>query len=261
MVLRLGQYGECLSCIGRFEHPTAILGQRAPGVLAHNISLLDNENRVRRTHRAPPPLVSGAISGRACSSTVSALTGRDVPITTCFAIARRSGLAGGGVCPWWLVALLVALLDPQLAAAQQRLDCTVAHVTDGDTFWARCPQDLKVRLLLIDAPERDQFPFGREAKAAIETLLRPAEPVALEFDVERTDRYGRALAYAFLPDGRMVNEEMARAGYATALVYPPNVRYVERIRRAVMQARAAQRGLWAQGGFACAPKAHRQRRC
>jgi micrococcal nuclease len=161
----------------------------------------------------------------------------------------------------WLILQLVGLWGPQLPAAQRRLDCEVSHITDGDTFWARCPDDLKIRLLLIDAPERDQFPFGRQAKAAIEKFLPTGSRVSLEFDVQRTDRYGRALAYAFLPDGRMVNEEMARAGYATALTYPPNVRYVERIRRAVTQARAARRGLWAEGGFACAPKEHRRKRC
>jgi endonuclease YncB( thermonuclease family) len=59
----------------------------------------------------------------------------------------------------------------------------------------------------------------------------------------------------------MVNEEMANAGYATALIYPPNVRYVERIRRAAGDARAARRGLWAESGFECSPKEHRQHRC
>jgi micrococcal nuclease len=162
---------------------------------------------------------------------------------------------------WRLVAALVALLCPADGAAQQRLDCTVGHVVDGDTFWARCPDDVKVRLLLIDAPERDQFPYGRQAKAAIGRLLERGEPVSLDFDVQKTDRYGRALAYAFLPDGRMVNEEMAASGYATVLVYPPNVRYVERIRGAVARARAARRGLWAVGGFACTPKDHRRQRC
>lgn len=161
----------------------------------------------------------------------------------------------------WLLLQLLALWCPQALAAQRRLDCVVSHITDGDTFWARCPDDIKVRLLLIDAPERDQFPFGRQAKAAIEKLLPVKSRVTLEFDVQRTDRYGRALAYAYLPDGRMVNEEMAREGYATSLVYPPNVRYVERIRRAVAQARAARRGLWGQGAFACTPKDHRALRC
>ena len=160
-----------------------------------------------------------------------------------------------------LLVLLVALLWPASTAAQRRLDCTVAHVVDGDTFWARCPRDVKVRLLLIDAPERDQFPFGRQAKGAIERLLQRGGRVSLELDVQTTDRFGRTLAYVFLPDGRMVNEEMARSGYATTLVYPPNVRYIDRIRRAVAQARAAQRGLWAVGGFACTPRDHRRQKC
>ena len=161
----------------------------------------------------------------------------------------------------WLILQLLGLWYPQVLPAQQRIDCVVSHITDGDTFWARCPDDIKVRLLLIDAPERDQFPFGRQAKAAIEKLLPLRSRVALELDVQSTDRYGRTLAYVFLPDGQMVNEEMAREGYAIALVYPPNVRYVERIRKAVVQARAARRGLWAQGGFACTPKDHREKRC
>ena len=161
----------------------------------------------------------------------------------------------------WLILQLLGLWCPPVLGAQQRIDCVVSHITDGDTFWARCPDDVKVRLLLIDAPERDQFPFGRQAKAAIERLLPLRSRVALELDVQPTDRYGRTLAYAFLPDGRMVNEEMAREGYATTLVYSPNVRYVERIRRAVAQARTARRGLWAQGGFVCTPKDHREKRC
>jgi micrococcal nuclease len=146
-------------------------------------------------------------------------------------------------------------------AAQQRIACRVAHITDGDTFWARCPGDVKVRMLLIDAPERDQFPFGRDAKAQLAGLLPPKSRVTLELDLRRTDRYGRILAYAFGADGRMANEEMVRSGYATVLVYPPNVRYVERIRAAAAEARRANRGLWAKGGFACTPGQHRRRDC
>jgi micrococcal nuclease len=154
-----------------------------------------------------------------------------------------------------------ALQRPTALAAQQRLRCSVARITDGDTFWARCPDDLKVRLLLIDAPERDQFPFGRRSSAALAKLLPVGGRVDLEFDVQARDRYGRALAYAYGADGRLVNEEMVRSGYAVPLVYPPNVKYVERIRRAAASARGEKRGLWADGGFGCPPKSHRRREC
>jgi len=160
------------------------------------------------------------------------------------------------------VALLVlAALIPAPARAQARLACRVTAVSDGDTFRAACPERVRVRLLLIDSPERDQRPFGGQARSALLRLIQPGDQVSLELDVVPKDRYGRLLAYAFLPDGRLVNEEMARSGFAVALVYPPNVRYVERIRAGVAAARNARRGLWAADGFGCTPKDHRSRRC
>ena len=159
------------------------------------------------------------------------------------------------------VALLAALGCAPAAPAQARLRCRVTSVSDGDTFRAACPASTRVRLLLIDAPERDQAPFGSQARARLMALAPPGTQVTLELDVAPRDQYGRVLAYVWLADGRMVNDEMARAGFAVPLVYPPNVRYIERIRRAEAEARAARRGLWAQDGFACSPKDHRRHRC
>lgn len=158
-----------------------------------------------------------------------------------------------------LVALVAAASVP--AHAQTRRACRVARVVDGDTFRAACPEEVRVRLLLIDAPERDQPPFGARARAELAHLLPAGTPVTLELDVRARDQFGRLLAYAFVGDGRLVNEEMVRSGFAVVLVYPPNVRYVERIRAGAAEARAARRGLWAVDGFSCTPKEHRQRRC
>ena len=157
--------------------------------------------------------------------------------------------------------LVLAALGPAPAGAQERLACRVTAVSDGDTFRAACPAPVRVRLLLIDSPERDQRPFGEQARKALQLLLKPRDQVSLELDVVPRDRYGRLLAYIFLPDGRLVNEEMARSGFAVALVYPPNVRYVERIRAGVAAAREARQGLWAEDGFGCTPKDHRRGRC
>ncbi len=59
----------------------------------------------------------------------------------------------------------------------------------------------------------------------------------LEFDVEKRDRYGRLLAYMYLPDGRMLNEEIVKAGYANILTVPPNMKYQERFLKAYRGAR------------------------
>lgn len=138
--------------------------------------------------------------------------------------------------------------------------CLVAGIHDGDTI--RCAGGLRVRLLLIDAPELAQAPRGPAAQRVLAALAPIGSAVLLERDVQATDRYGRTLAYVWSPDGRtLINEAMAARGMATALVYPPNVRRVETIRRAVAAARAARRGLWASDGFACAPRDHRRGRC
>lgn len=140
-----------------------------------------------------------------------------------------------------------------------RQPCVVERITDGDTI--RCRGGLRVRLLLIDTPERTQKPFGQQAARELARLLPPGAVARLERDVEARDRYGRTLAYVYTPDGRMANEEMVRAGYAVVLVYPPNVRHVERLRQVAREAQAAKRGLWATSAFACLPRDHRAKRC
>ncbi|MEO5579463.1 MAG: thermonuclease family protein, partial [Gemmatimonadaceae bacterium] len=132
-------------------------------------------------------------------------------------------------------------------------------VADGDSM--TCGTAGRVRILSIDAPELSQGKEGRDARHAILRLMPIGTRVRIETDVRERDQYNRVLGYVYLPDGRMVNEEMARGGYVTALVYPPNVRNAERIRSAVTDARLAKRGLWATAFFDCSPRDHRARRC
>ncbi len=137
--------------------------------------------------------------------------------------------------------------------------CRVQRVIDGDTI--ECVGRVRLRLLLVDAPERAQGAEGAQATAALRGLASPGTDLRLEYDVQRHDRYGRDLVYAYLADGRMLNVELARAGFAVISIYPPNVKYVEEIRAAVAEAREARRGLWAGSAFDCAPADFRRGRC
>ena len=139
------------------------------------------------------------------------------------------------------------------------LACTVAAVVDGDTIG--CADGRRIRLLLIDTPEMSQGPYGREAREALVAMLPIGTPARLEMDVAATDRWGRTLAYVYAPGGMMVNEELARLGYALQETYPPNVRHVERIDAAVEEARSARRGLWSGSAFECTPREHRAGDC
>ena len=38
-------------------------------------------------------------------------------------------------------------------------------------------------------------------------------------------------AYVWLQDGRMLNEEIVRAGFAGLMTYPPNIRHLRRLHR------------------------------
>lgn len=148
--------------------------------------------------------------------------------------------------PWWRLAPWLAVgiagLVSVIPAQAQEGRCEVARVIDGDTL--ECVSGERVRLTLIDSPEMSQGPLGTLARQALLELAPPGTDLRVELDVAERDRYRRVLAYLYLPDGTMVNEAMVRRGYATTMVVPPNVRYVERIRRAAQLARDEGVGLW-----------------
>ena len=68
------------------------------------------------------------------------------------------------------------------------------------------------------------------------------QPVRTELDVETRDKYGRVLAYAYVPDGRILNEEVVRAGHAAPMTVPPNVKYQDMFVRASTEARERRKG-------------------
>jgi micrococcal nuclease len=134
--------------------------------------------------------------------------------------------------------------DPPLKLTE----ATVTRVVDGDTIHVSLEgRDTIVRIIGIDTPERDgpythEECFGREASAYTNSVL-DGTIIGLEFDVEHTDRYDRALAYVWVGD-ELFDERILRDGYAVLLTVPPNVRYVDRFTEAQDRARDAGRGLW-----------------
>ncbi len=109
-----------------------------------------------------------------------------------------------------------------------------------------------MRLIGVDTPEvygRVEC-FGREASAFVRRLVPVGSTVRYRLGVEQRDRYGRALAYVWLRDGRFLNALLVERGYAQPLTIPPNVDYAARFRAAARRAREAGRGLWARSGCA-----------
>lgn len=154
------------------------------------------------------------------------------------------------------------LLKPQNYYANQTLfpkAGEVAEAYDGDTF--RLKSGAEVRLIGIDAPNRGEANW-QEARGALERMTRKKR-VYLEYDRYQDDKYGRVLAWIWIDcekeptfsppdymrlsynqsraglmenpdgcyDGKLVNEELVKAGLATAERYKDRgpLKYEERV--------------------------------
>ncbi len=86
----------------------------------------------------------------------------------------------------------------------------------------------------------------KSATEYVESLVKPGDLITIELDAQQRDRYDRLLGYVYLSNGKMLNEEIVKAGYANVMTIPPNVRYQERFLRAYKEARKRKRGLWGE---------------
>lgn len=140
--------------------------------------------------------------------------------------------------------------EPEVAGAvtsvESREVAYVESVVDGDTI--KLSTGDVVRYIGVDTPETvdPRTPpqcLGKEASNKNKELVE-GKSVRLERDVSDTDRYGRLLRYVYLEDGRMVNDILAREGFAKAASYPPDVKYQRQLLEAEQSARTNQWGLW-----------------
>ncbi len=152
--------------------------------------------------------------------------------------------------PVWAVVLMLCAVALARAVEQKSeppvTAAVVERAVDGDTVVLVGGE--RVRYIGVDTPElhhprKPVQPYAREAMEFNRRLVE-GKKVRLELDVEPRDKYGRTLAYVFLEDGRFVNAELLKEGYAQLLTIPPNVRYADLFVGLQKQAREAKRGLW-----------------
>ena len=165
----------------------------------------------------------------------------------------------GALSAFWARLAGLALLFPAALPAAlcppDRIDERVAvdYVIDGDTVALSDGRHL--RLIGVDTPElgRDGAPPEPLAEAARERLRgrlsAAGDRIALRYDAERRDRYGRALAHAFVDDGESLSGWLLEEGLAAGFTVPPNLWNLACYRRAEGGARAAGRGVWALPRF------------
>lgn len=130
---------------------------------------------------------------------------------------------------------------------------TVVKYDDGDTIMVDMNGTTEtLRFVGVDTPEthdprKPVQCYGPEASAFTKKLISEAGgKVRLSSDPESTnrDRYDRLLRYIYLPDGRLVQDELLKNGYAFHYPYFP---FTKSVQFAAEQAtaRLANKGVWA----------------
>ena len=144
---------------------------------------------------------------------------------------------------------LILTAPPSPSASRATETARVVRVIDGDTVIL--DDGRKVRYLGLDAPEISRTPFdpyGPEAFSLNHDLVQ-AKEVRLEYDTNKTDSYGRTLAFVYVQKGGRwicVNAALIREGLARTLFVPPNDRYKRYFRKLEDEAFRARRGMWSE---------------
>ncbi|WP_207432229.1 thermonuclease family protein [Sabulibacter ruber] len=129
----------------------------------------------------------------------------------------------------------------------------VIAIKDGDTVeLLKDGKPLRVRLQGVDCPEKNQD-YGTRARQFTSDLVFGK---FVELVVQDVDRYGRTVGEIILPDGRSLNQELVKNGFAWHYTaYSKD----QELARLEAEARAEKRGLWA-GPSPQAPWEFRQSR-
>lgn len=121
----------------------------------------------------------------------------------------------------------------------------VTKVIDGDTIEIEGGQ--KVRYIGVDTAEMDdkdpvKLCYAQKAFEKNKELVEGKE-IHLEKDVSEKDKYGRLLRYVYMEE-TFVNDYLTRSGFASAVTYPPDIKYQKQFQEAQREAKDNNLGLW-----------------
>jgi endonuclease YncB( thermonuclease family) len=137
--------------------------------------------------------------------------------------------------------LFLVLLCSPLIFATETIKGKVVSIADGDTITVlKDKQQIKVRLHGVDAPEKAQD-FGTASRTFTSELCFGKE---VTVEVKDTDRYGRKVGIVTLPDGRVLNQELLKAGLAHW--YEAYARNDTMLKGLQEEAKSANRGVWSR---------------
>ena len=150
-----------------------------------------------------------------------------------------------------LIGIAAFISPPMVVADPIETTAMVLKVVDGDTIDIRDDIRGRLRIRILDTPETKKpgYTIGcwgpQATQFAQDTLLGQRVAFLADPTQDRTDRYGRTLAYLVKGDSWNYSVEAARAGTARAYIYDNNpVQKYAEIAGAEQEAKAAGRGFW-----------------
>lgn len=167
---------------------------------------------------------------------------------------------------WIAIAIVLAISMGSLYLQRQKtateyVSAEIVYVIDGDTIIVLMDgREEKVRMIGIDAPEsvsateEENTVYGEMSSEYTKANLQQGMKIYLTFDQERTDIYGRTLAYIWLDKdftdmNNLYQNQMVSAGYAIAVKYEPNILYWQVLEASMLEAITNKSGLWNEEPF------------
>jgi endonuclease YncB( thermonuclease family) len=147
---------------------------------------------------------------------------------------------------WLLLTLAVLAASPAAGAGAFTYRGTVTNVVDGDTLDVRLASGKRerIRLIGIDTPERGACYAGKATERARQLAM--SKPVVLRGDPSQDtrDRYGRLLAYVWIPGGKDLGYQLVAGGFAKVYVYRDAFQRLPAYRNAEAAAKRVSGGQW-----------------
>jgi endonuclease YncB( thermonuclease family) len=123
---------------------------------------------------------------------------------------------------------------------------TVTHIVDGDTLDVRLVsgKSERIRLIGIDTPERGECYSAKATERARQLAMSRAVVLRGDPTQDTRDRYGRLLAYVWLPGGKDLGFQLIAGGFAKVYVYRTAFGRLSVYRTAEAAAQGATGGQW-----------------
>jgi endonuclease YncB( thermonuclease family) len=176
-------------------------------------------------------------------------------VLTCFYMRKLIVLLLLGIASLLGVISTGSAASPAATAGAFTFRGTVTHVVDGDTLDVRLASGKveRIRLIGIDTPERGVCYAAQATERARQLAMSKSVVLRGDATQDTRDRYGRLLAYVWIPGGKDLGYQLIAGGFAKVYVYRDAFVRLPAYRNAEAAAKGGTAGQWKTCGKAIPP--------